>query len=311
MHNDNRSTVVEQNLADYGITAQVLHLPLDQIDATASVSLQNRAGVKLDDDHVAQMVVHLKGDPDKVLPRIVVARFKGKIVVVDGNHRCAAYREAGRTSIDAYLIEDATAEQVEELVLEANASNALGLGAAERLHLALKYAERCGDVRLAAQRYGYTYDTLATKRRAAEGVAKARRAAGVKASLPDAKAEVINRLDEDQIRQIGRDLIEKASTPELKKAAANILAVPASQQSLQVATEVGRLAQAVKDKSKPLGKARAKDAGPTLKVATAQVRKIAGLVRTNPAWRADADLVAAIEALAKEVRGGVADEHAA
>lgn len=307
---ENRSTVDEQRLADYGITPALTAVPLADIDATASVRLQNRAGVRLDDDNTLQMALALESDPDRLLPRIVVARVRGRLVVVDGNHRVAAYRMAGRPTIDAYVIDGAEPVTVESLALEANATNGRSLTADERLTLALRYAELTNDLPMAARRFGYRHDTLATKRRAVQGQDKATRAAGVKITLPEAKAESLNRLDEDQLRTIGRELLEQADTRLIRESVANILAVPASDQANQVQQEVGRLAQAVKAKRTPVGKARAKAAGPTLKAAAAQLHKIAAQMRANPSWRVDPALIAAVDLIVQEVDRG-ARKHAA
>jgi hypothetical protein len=308
---ENRSLVVEQNLADYAVQWTAASMPLDQIDATTSEHLQNRGGIKLDDDNIVQMAVRLESDPDKVLPRLVVARYRGKVTIVDGNHRAAAYRLAGRTHVDVYLIEEAAGEVIEQLVLEANAGNGKGLTPEERLHLALKYADLTNDLKLAALRYGYRYDTLATKKRAQQGREKARRAAGVKAPMPDAKADAVNRLHESQLRMIGRELLEQVDTRTLADAVKNITAVDVEDQAMQVREEIGRMAQSIKDKKTPAGRVRAKKTGPTIKGARDQLRRITAQVKANPSWRADADLIAAVEQLAEEVGRGRAAQHAA
>lgn len=303
---ENRSVVTEQRLADYGLTPALVRLSLDDLDHGASMKLQNRGRVTIDADHVLAMSLHLDVDADHILPPIVVARYRGKLAIVDGNHRTEAARLAGRTHLDAYLIEDADTATIEALALEANAAGSKALTPDERLQLALDYAQLTGDLPMAARRFGYQYDTLQKKRRVKQGQDKAERAARVRGALPDSKAEALNRLDEDQIRILGRDLIEQAPTSELQQAVANIKAVPSADRALQVQQEVGRLAQIVKAKKTPAAKARAKVAGPTVKQAIAQVQRITAQMKANPSWRTDAALVAALRACIEEV-----DKHGA
>lgn len=294
----NHSPIVEQRLAGYGIVATLVDdFPLDTIDRAASLRLQNRGGVELDQQHVLQMWVALD-DPDHVLPPIVVGKYRGRTICTDGNHRVAAYDEAERTRAWAYVLpDDVPDETVELLALEANADNSKSLTYDERITLALTYAESANDVPLAARRFGFRPADLQQKRRVRAGQEKARRAVGIQARLTDVKAEALNRLAEEQIKGLGRAVIEGSEGRALKEAVANIVAVPPSESALQVAREAGRLAEAIKAKKTPVGRARAKAPGPTLKQAVGQLRKIAAALRANPSWRADADIVAAVDAL--------------
>lgn len=302
MVHPNTSTVVEQRLADYDVTPAIATVNLSDIDTTKSMHRQNRDFGRLDDDNVLQMAVALEIDPDRVLPRVVLARLaNGRLVIVDGNHRVAAYKMTGRTTIDAYVIEGAAASVVESLTLEANTANGRPLLPDERLSLALAWADLNDDLRLAASRFGYRYDWLQMKRRVRAGQDKARRAAGVRVALPDTKAEALNRLDEDQIRVIGRALIESSESREIRASVANILAVPAAEQANQVQQEVGRLAQMQKAKRTPAGKARAKAAPLTTKTAVAQLTRMLREVQANPSWRTDAAFLAALDALSAGV----------
>lgn len=120
-------------------------LALDRIDLVASVTNQVRDNA-IDQPTVDRYVAALQEDPPAQFPPVIVrpdTRSKVKVpmlVVVGGNHRTRAFLDAGRTTIEAYVIDcgDRTALEV---AYGDNADHGLPPTDAERLAHALNLVE--------------------------------------------------------------------------------------------------------------------------------------------------------------------------
>lgn len=280
---------------------------VDEIDFKKSQSVQNRSAVKIDEDHAAHIMLWLE-DPTHSVTPIVVNRVGQKYHIIDGNHRAYAHHIAGRETIPAYVL-SVPQETYEGMVLAANARNAKALTPKERVQLAMQAAERFGTT-VAADQFQIKPEEINRAVRAHTGRAKfeqATRQDGEK--LTERKAELINRLDEDQIERIGADNLLQATVNEVEQTVRNISAAPAVQRHEQAIREAGRLAQARQDKKTPVGRAKRKVSAAIIRT---KINEAVKYLAENPAALNDDAMVRALDELVKVVQQhGVSGKHAA
>jgi uncharacterized ParB-like nuclease family protein len=158
--------------AHRGLTwAHEPELPVDDIDLVASVT-NNARDIPIDEPTVERYVAAL--NTGATFPPIIVRRLKKSLVVLGGNHRTKAYREAGRSTIDAYVVECPDTVAL-EVAYGDNATNGLPPTDRERLTHALALVAKGRTVKKAAgivgidpQRIHKIQYTASTERRAAE-----------------------------------------------------------------------------------------------------------------------------------------------
>lgn len=157
-------------------------LPLAEIDMVASITNQSRFE-PIDQPTVDRYIAAL--EDGATFPSIIVRQIKQQrttqLVILGGNHRARAHLDAGRTTIDSWLItcDDLTAL---EISYGDNATHGLAPTHAERLAHALVLVDRGRSAADAARTVGI--DPQAVHRRlAAQGVEKRAARAGVIAEL--------------------------------------------------------------------------------------------------------------------------------
>jgi len=287
----------------------VEQIVVEQIDFIKSQAVQNRGGIKLDEDHATRILEWLEDQTHTVAP-IVVNRVGARFHIIDGNHRAYASSIAGRQFIDAYVVQ-VDQETFEGMVLAANARNAKELSPRQRIDQAIQQAERFGTTVAAAQ-FLMKPEDLNRAQRAAAGRKKYEQVFRKKADqISERKAELLNRLDEDQIERIGADNLREATLGQLEQTVRNIAAVPAVQRHDQAIREAGRLAQVRQEKKTPAGRRERAKRKVTVSVIRAKVHEVAKYLRDNPAALNDQALMKALAELGKVVSSDVSAEHAA
>jgi uncharacterized ParB-like nuclease family protein len=147
-------------------------LPVDDIDLIASIT-NNARDIPIDDLTVERYVAALHAGAE--FPPIIVRRLNDRLVVLGGNHRTKAHRDAGRPTIDAYIVEcsDRTAL---EIAYGDNATHGLPPTESEQIAHALHLIDTYGHtvtkaariVGVAANRIHVTRYAKSTERRAAD-----------------------------------------------------------------------------------------------------------------------------------------------
>lgn len=122
-------------LGERKLTFRRERVPIRSIDREASTRNQARF-LPLHPELVDQYKAAME-QGDLFPPIILNATKKGKSVVLDGNHRLAAAADAGYTSIDAFLVIEATQAQLELVTFEANARHGLATTIQERIQQGL------------------------------------------------------------------------------------------------------------------------------------------------------------------------------
>jgi len=115
-------------------------IPLTQIDVGRSRSNEGRPNQKLDKDRALTMAVQFLDGAR--FPAILVYAAAGKFVIVDGNHRDAALREAGEKTTDAYVLETLDELVLDRLTLTRNCLNGQSLDEEARCINALKLLQK-------------------------------------------------------------------------------------------------------------------------------------------------------------------------
>jgi hypothetical protein len=106
------------------------HIDLDEIDADAST--RNQARLLPVHQETVEIYRAAMEAGDK-FPPIVVNGTKKPYVVLDGNHRLFAAKMAGFSSMDAFVVTQATKAQMELFTYEANAKHGLPTSITERV----------------------------------------------------------------------------------------------------------------------------------------------------------------------------------
>lgn len=233
-----RDANTETWIDQWPVTWHFSDILVDQVDIKASRHYQNRTTIDVDSDHVSRIALALK-DPSVATPPIVVrATDKGTYVVADGNHRIFAHKEAGRSSIYAYVL-TCDIETFRQMALTANARNAKSLSEDERQRLIRRMVDSGVQQAVVAKQWGVSPHQVSDIIRRGIGE-ELLREAGVAAAheRPTTVKEAAARLDSEHLQAIGADLLKQVSGPEMEGLAREILAAKPSQQ-LDVAKEAG------------------------------------------------------------------------
>lgn len=178
-----------------GVTdaVHVPRLPLAEIDMVASITNQSRFE-PIDQPTVDRYVAAL--EDGAFFPSIIVRQVKAtkttQLVVLGGNHRARAHLDAGRTTIDAWLVtcDDLTAL---ELAYGDNATHGLAPTENERIAHALVLVDRGRTASEAARTVGIDAQRV-HRRLATQGVEKRAAGCGVTAELAQVRDTVRPRL---------------------------------------------------------------------------------------------------------------------
>lgn len=123
--------------ADHLKTTIALH----EIDDRAS--LRNQARFQALDERLVVTYSEAFGN-NAQFPPIVVARAAHGLLVIDGNHRVAAARLAGKTSLPAYIVSNATERQIHVLTFDANTKHGMPTTPEERKAHAVYLVDTAG-----------------------------------------------------------------------------------------------------------------------------------------------------------------------
>ncbi len=157
------SPQIEAMLNERGFTWELrLGVDLGEIDREKSLHNQARVGKPLDQGTVARYVAALANGDE--FPAIIAAETSstGLLLNVDGNHRWEAHREAGRATIDAYVIIGASPQAITMLTFECNTKHGLPTNENERIHQALYLVDSGVTAEDAARRLGLKSSTVRT-----------------------------------------------------------------------------------------------------------------------------------------------------
>lgn len=156
-----RLAVVEQWLDQHDIAWTLDTVDLGQVDHVAGLANQTRLDA-LNADAVARYTADMEGGA--TFPPVILRRAGERWLPVDGNHRLASARAAGRRNHSAYLIDELTAAQAHELAIAANRTHGLPLTDEERLWHALHLVHDDGvTIEQAAAAVGITADRLSRR----------------------------------------------------------------------------------------------------------------------------------------------------
>jgi ParB-like chromosome segregation protein Spo0J len=108
-------------------------------------SLQNQARFQPLDEHLVVTYAEAMAD-GAIFPPIVVAQdaVPGGYLILDGNHRFAAAKLAGKERIEAYITSDLSERQIMVLTFDANTKHGLPTSAEERKQHAVYLVETAG-----------------------------------------------------------------------------------------------------------------------------------------------------------------------
>lgn len=144
------TTPTEAWLDSYGATNRELRtIPLDRIDVPNSHRNQARlTGQPVNEEVATNYALALeRGDQ---FPPIIVTPTRDGYLVIDGNHRVAAYTLANKDEIEAYVLTNLTKPQQLLLTFDANTRHGLQTSVADRLQQALTLVANGVSVRNAA-----------------------------------------------------------------------------------------------------------------------------------------------------------------
>lgn len=222
---------------------------VNDIDWPASLAAQNREGKELHGPTVASITESIKAR-QPVPPLILRQQPKGKLIVVNGNHRGAAARGLGVESVAAYVV-SVDDDTFYLLSATANAVNGREAGA-EFILRSAAYAVSVKGFPAAkvAPMFGLAPRTLLDYLQAKEGVAKLRNA-GVRVDVPITKAIEIARLDQDQATYLAAELSHASVTADAaRKAISAIKSKSAVKQQEEVVAQRSALAEIIEHKGR-------------------------------------------------------------
>lgn len=148
-----RNEATETWLKSHGATYDFKTINLDQIDKVASHRNQARVSGPINDETVILYGAAIESG-DEFPPLVVNQRRDGKFVVIDGNHRVAAYELNNVEQVEAYVVSDITETQRLLLTFEANTKHGLATGLQERLRQAVNLVEMGASMIEAAKNLG-------------------------------------------------------------------------------------------------------------------------------------------------------------
>lgn len=184
-----RSNSVETWLDREGVAyGYVASLALTGFDDKSSLTNQARIGVTLMPELVESYAIAMLDGNE--FPAVVCYKGSKGYIVIDGNHRIAAAREAGRAAVDAYVVTNSTPLQIRTLTKLANYYNGERPKQEHAILQAVEHVMETGASVMSTPRlFGISKNTLQVAmrdRRARDRLARA----GVNASaVPDRKLE--------------------------------------------------------------------------------------------------------------------------
>lgn len=129
------------------------NVPIEKINAEASLRNQARLSLeRLNESRVNLMALAIINGAE--LPAVIATEGRSGYLLIDGNHRLAATKQAGKALIDVYRITNVSDKyMLDRLTREANTVEGLGLTEDERLahgmYLVATYGRTCKEVAMA------------------------------------------------------------------------------------------------------------------------------------------------------------------
>ena len=148
-----KNEAVETWLKSHGASYDFKTIKLDQIDKVASHRNQARVSGPINEETVLLYGAAVESG-DQFPPLVVSQRRDGKYVVIDGNHRVAAYELNNVGQSEAYVASDINETQRLLLTFEANTKHGLATGLQERLRQAVNLVEMGSSIPSAAKNLG-------------------------------------------------------------------------------------------------------------------------------------------------------------
>lgn len=202
-------TEIEEWLNSWQV-AWTLHesLSIENFDIERSLRNQARLGAPVDPEYVDRYATAMRDGAE--FPAVVAWRDENttSLVIVDGNHRMMAAREA-HYDLPVYVIKDATAQAITAMTFEANVRHGKGTSEDERIHHALWLADNGMSLAEAAKRM-------------AVAVGKVRKASADQAAGRRADSVGITRKEWDAIPESYRVRLGQISTDEGFRAAVKL-----------------------------------------------------------------------------------------
>lgn len=145
---------IEAWLDSHGLTYELRNIKVSQVDRATSLRNQARIGAPLNDDQVVMYGSAMESG-DEFPPIVVYQRPEKKdYVVIDGNHRVAAYDVIGQEKLNAYVVEKPSDAQITVLTFEANTRHGLPTSIEERVRQAIVLVEHGQPMTKAARMLG-------------------------------------------------------------------------------------------------------------------------------------------------------------
>lgn len=154
-----RNEATEAWLKSHGATYDFKTINLDQVDKVASHRNQARVSGPINDETVILYGAAIE-QGDQFPPIVVNQRRDGKYVVIDGNHRVAAYDLNNVTKTEGYVVSDISETQRLVLTFEANTKHGLATGLQERLRQAVNLVEMGSSMIEAAKNLGLPHNRV-------------------------------------------------------------------------------------------------------------------------------------------------------
>ncbi len=284
---------VESRIKTYTDDYSLETVTLADIRAT-SHEFQNRKGDIIDQSNVEQMAYsHMEG---VILPPVLLRRTEsGALMVIDGNHRIAMYREMDVPSIEAYVV-NCDDQTYRHWVVRANIANGRDVGDPKtRLAMAADEVINQGiPVATAARAWAVPEPTLGLNVRVRRGTAKlvAAKMGAQSSSVSNAVKAQLQDMEPAHITALG-SLLTTATADEVKHAKRAIASVPskdrevAARLAAQQMSEVQRARIGKPNSQSPYTAAQAK----------AALTKVRSGVASNRAITKDPQVIKRVELL--------------
>ncbi len=149
----------ESWLKSHGATYTFGTINLEQVDKVASHRNQARVSGPINDETVVLYAAAIE-QGDQFPPLVVNQKKDGKFVVIDGNHRVAAYELNDVQTSEAYIVSDINETQRLLLTFEANTKHGLATGLQERLRQAVNLVEMGATMVEASKNLGLPFSRV-------------------------------------------------------------------------------------------------------------------------------------------------------
>lgn len=268
-----------------------VEIDIDTIELKQSHKHQNRP-TKVNDENVLRMA--LSTELGVQLPPIIVNKVGSRKHIVDGVHRVEERKLSDKKTIWAYETE-VDADTYAQMCLGANAGNGLPLTDHQRMVNALAQIELGLPATTAGKVWGIDPERLRQARRADEGRKKIAEAGLTTKGIRDGAAEVINRLEVDQIKSLGKSL-EGATIKEVSDSVQAIIAAPAADRATEAVRQSIVLDTKRAERNKPKTRRQSALSGAQLRH---RAKEILAAVRANHAHANDDELARLVDEIAK------------